>query len=343
MPKALLLEKAPQFYSILADAYEATMQLAKATVAYEQAVRLDPKNPAYLAGLGSNYALTRRTADARRILSTLLTVDKDEAKYLQDDIEDKQGPPGILVERAQLALIGHDKDEAILWFRNAFKLNPTDPDVLTNIWNGLDIYEKYDEALVVYRRILTLKQSPKDVGTTHYFIGQTYNNKKDFAKALPELIEANRLNPDYYAQHELGVTYTNLKRFSEALAAYQGAAKIKPSEIENVISIGQTYDAMNDPDKAIAAFAEVSKIDPKSPNGYLEIGNLDLRLKRFPDAGRAFTAALKIAPKNSSAIYGIGRAFVGIGRKPEAMRAYNALKPLDGRLAEQLLEEINRP
>ena len=344
MPQAIVLNNNPPFYSILGNAYERTLQFPKALAAFKEAVRLDPKQPLYLSALGNDYVLNNRTVEAKKVYDTLLAIDPNEAKYLLDNIElgNEKGPVGLLVKFAQLGLIGRDTDEALEWFRNAFRLNPTNKDLLFDIGSGLDICGKYEEALAVYRRLLAMKLTPKDLGTTHYFIGQTYNNMKEFPQALPELTEANGLNPSYYTKNEIGITYLNLKQYPKALTAFQEAIKLKPSEGNAHLMIGRTYAEMNQPENAVAAYTELVRLEPKSARGHVEIGALNFGLKKYPDAGRAYSNALRIDPKNKSAILGIGRTYLAVGRKPEALRAYNELKPLDADLAQQLLNEINK-
>lgn len=344
MPQAIMLVKNPPFYMILGNAYERTLQFPKAMAAFKEAVRLNPREPVYLYALGTDYVLNNRSVDAKKVYDTLLPIDANEAKYLLDNIEigNKQGPVGILVKLAQLGLIGRDTDEALEWFRNALRLNPTNTDVLFDIGSGLDICGEHEEALAVYRRLLTMKLTPKDLGTAHYFIGQTYNEMKNFTKALPELIEANRLNPGYYSKNEIGITYFSLKQYPKALTAFQEAIKLRPTEGDAHLMIGRTYAEMNQPENAIAAFNELIRLEPKRARGYVEIGRLNYGLKKYPDAGRAYSNALQIDPKNTAALLGIGKTYLAVGRKPQAMRAYEALKPLDADLAQQLLNEINK-
>ena len=53
-------------------AYEQQGALAEATRAYQQALKLRPDNPNYLASLARSDALAGRTADARGVLNGLL-------------------------------------------------------------------------------------------------------------------------------------------------------------------------------------------------------------------------------------------------------------------------------
>ena len=344
MPQAIGLVKSPFFYMLLGNAYERTLQFPKAMAAFKEAVLLEPKQPTHLIALGTNYILNNRSVDAKKVYDTLLPIDANEAKYLLENIElgDKQGPAGMLVKFAHLGLIGRDTDEALEWFRNALRLNPTNTEVLFDIGSGLDICGKHEEALAVYRRLLGMKLTPKDLGTTHYFIGQTYNNMKNFAEALPQLLQANRLNPSYYSKYEIGITYFNLGQYPKALTAFQGAIKLRPTEADPHLMIGRTYVEMNQPENAIAAFTELISLEPKRARAYVEIGRLNYGLKKYSDAGRAYSNALRIDPKNTAALLGIGKTYLAVDRKVQATRAYEALKPLDANLAQQLLNEINK-
>jgi hypothetical protein len=47
--------------------------------------------------------------------------------------------------------------------------------------------------------------------------------------------------------------------------------------------------------------------------------------------------------KYDEAYFYLARTFVAMGRKQDAMQAYIVLKPLDEKLAQTLLNEINKP
>jgi tetratricopeptide (TPR) repeat protein len=342
----------PTYAGVFGDigyVYERTLQFPRALAAYQEAVRLsenDKKLSQRQRDLGKIYVLMGRRAEAMQIYTNLQKTDPALAKSLLAKIEeaDKTGPAGILASEAFAWQISGESDDAQELYQNALKLKPTNPKVLFEIGKGLGIYGgKFAESLAVYRQVLAQKPNTSDRAQAHYYIGQTFNMMAEYARAIPEIREAQRLKADSDYSQELGDSFRGLKRFPEALAAYQDAERLKSDDSTTKIRISETYVEMGQHDKAVAYLSEQTRDPAKTPPILNEeLGKLYSSLKRYPEAVTAYKRAIASYPGNKSANYGLATVYVAMGQKQDAMAVYRVLRPLDNSLAQKLLAEINK-
>ena len=342
--KALTIEKEPVLYFNLGDAYERTLQFPKAMEAFKEGVRLNPKvTPYQLLTLGSDYVLNNRKAEAMQVYDTLVKIDKEQAEMLLSDINDKRGIFGVLLRRAELGVISHDDAEIVEWSHNALKLNPTNPDTLLEIGFFLQLAERYDEALTIYRGVIAKKPKLETLAEAHGDIGSTYLDMKQFARALPELLEANRLRPEEHNSDKIASAYKGLGQTDKAIAAFRDAIRINPQYEDAYEQLAETLNEAQRHDQALEVIREGLKIRKENFILINQLGITYYFLKQYPSAIGAFREAIRLYKDYRDAHFYLGRTFVAMGRKREAMQAYMALKPLDAKLAETLLNEINKP
>lgn len=334
-------------YSDLGLAFERTLQFPDALAAYQNAVRLNTE-PALVAGqqrsLGRMYALMGRRSDAMQIYGDLQKSDPAKAKYLLADVEelDKGGPAAILVSQA-LGWFGEEGPESLEIYRNALKLKPSNIKVLFDIGLGLSLSGASDaEVLAVYRHIISLKPKTEDLAEAYHQIGETLNFMKEYAKAIPEIKQAQRLKPSAEFSHELGRSYTGLKQYPDALAAYLEAERLGSMTASTTVAVADTYVAMGQTDKAVAHLEAAARTDT-APVVYAKLAEIYISLKRPSDAVSVLTKAIQLSPKFNDGHYLLGIAYVAMGRKTEAMQSYRTLRPLNNELAQKLLAEINKP
>jgi len=342
--KALTLEKEWELYLSLGAAYERTLQFPKALESYKEAYRLNPKLPPfYLSALGTDYVLNNRKPEAMQVYNTLLSIDKEQAEILLGDINDKRGAIGIFLRRAEIGLIGHDDAEIVEWSHNALKLNPTDPDTLLDIGFNLQLAEHYDEALTIYRGVIAKRPKLETLADAHGHIGWAYLDSKQFARALPELLESSRLKPSEYNSERIALAYKGLGQTEKAIAAFRDSIRINPQYEDAYEHLAETLNEATRHDQALEVIREGLKIRKENFILINQLGITYYSLKQYPSAIAAFREAIRLYKDYRDAHFYLGRTFVAMGRKREAMQEYMALKPLEAKLAQTLLDEINKP
>jgi tetratricopeptide (TPR) repeat protein len=164
-------------------------------------------------------------------------------------------------------------------------------------------------------------------------------------------IEKAKQNPqDYEAQMTAADLYYQIRRFDEAATFYEAAAKIKPSEKEPLVKLGDSYfDAAetaaenNDQQTANTKFpiaekwyAEVLAKDPKDINVRTDLG-LTFFLRQPRDIDRAikeYKASLAIDPKHEISLQNLAIAYkekgdtAGYQKTLDELRGVNPKNPI---------------
>jgi tetratricopeptide (TPR) repeat protein len=330
-------------HTVLGEAYDRTMQFEKAAAAYKRAIEIKPGDHHALRYLGTAYMMMGKKTEALEVHNRLTNIDKTGGELLLADINRPGGPAAILAGNAQSELIGGDEQTALDHLQNALRLRPTDPDALFEIGFAYELWDHVDEADAAYRSVLGLRAAPDKIAEAHRRLGSMYNDRKEYAKALPELKEAQRIKPDSYTSQLLGDCYTGLRDLTSALAAYQNAVLLKPDSADAQFGIGLAYLAMKQYDKALGPFQEVARLEPKAARGFYELGHTYFLMRRPLDAVSVLTKATSLEPRHAHAHFGLGMAYRVVGRRDDALREYETLKSLDAKLAEQLLHALNGP
>lgn len=333
----------------LGYAYERTLQFPKAVTAYQEAVRLNAKDPPKAArnheSLGEVYALMDRKADARAVYTSLQKSDPEKAKSLLWTIQngDEEGPAGILVSYGDDAELMGDNEDALEYYRNSAKLPAAKLSARFGAARGLNLLGKPAEAMAILRNVLTLRPSKDDLAATYYHIGQTYNQLREYAKAITEIRKAQQMKVDSDYSYELGNSFFYLKQYPDALVAYQDAVRLKPDDTSSIIRLAETLVAVGQHDKAGSYLSELTSGPGIFSFHYVRIGELYFSMKRYSEAVTVYKKAIATYPKNKSLNYGLGVSYVAMGQKQDAMAVYRVLAPLDNELAQKLLTEINKP
>jgi tetratricopeptide (TPR) repeat protein len=260
--------------------------------------------------LGFLLLLNRQRAQAMRVYQTMPPADP-YAERLKDALDDdaKGGPAKALVSYGDYSLMDDDPIESLAGYRNALKFNPTDPRVLLDIASGLGANREHDEARKVYQTVIAAKPHAEMLSAAHYGLGSDYLELKQYAPAVVELKESVRIDPSSFPPRlDLGKAYAQLNQLNEALAQFKQAEALSEKDAYKMTQVGMAY----------------------------------VDAKQFQRAEATYNNALRINPKYDYAYFYLGKMYNLMHRKPDAMKAYAALKPLDAKLAEKLLKEINQ-
>jgi predicted O-linked N-acetylglucosamine transferase (SPINDLY family) len=155
----------------------------------------------------------------------------------------------------QLALACFNRrqlSEAVAYYQKALALQPTAPDIYTNLGNVYQDLGQVEAAIASYRQALALKP---DSAEAHNNLGNMYKRQGQLAEASSHYQQAVALRPD------LAETYNNLGnvlkdqgRILEAIAAYRQAIAMKPNlmEAKSNLLFSLHYDHSHDPDTIFA-------------------------------------------------------------------------------------------
>ncbi len=147
---------------------------------------------------------------------------------------------------------------------------------------------------------------------------------------------------NYIAYDRLGVTYARLDRYIDAMDNFSRAIKIKPDYAQAYFDLGCAYDKLGRAAEAIDTYKQAIRFRPDYIIAYNNLGVVYGRLGRYNEAIDIYKQAVKIKPDLVEAHNNLGFAYLAIGDKNSALAEYNILKSLNSKLADNLLNQINK-
>jgi tetratricopeptide (TPR) repeat protein len=120
----------------------------------------------------------------------------------------------------------------------------------------------------------------------------------------------------------LGVTFYNQKEFSKAIQAYQKAIELDPTYVEAYNNLGIIYQTAGGAKSAIEAYQKATEINPKYEKGYNNLGLLFLLEGCYEEALEAFQKALAINSNHVESHINLGILFKQKGQWDNAIESY---------------------
>lgn len=152
-------------------------------------------------------------------------------------------------------------EEALPYFRQAIRLNPTHAETHNNLGIALARLGKQKEAIAEFTEALRLKPENADV---HNNLAIALDASSRFDEAIAHFIAARRLDPDNVnTVYRLGNALAHAGRFDEAIAAYTDALRLTPGYAEAHNNRGYALVHLGKRNEAIADFAEALRLKPE--------------------------------------------------------------------------------
>lgn len=139
--------------------------------------------------------------------------------------------------------------------------------------------------------------------------GPEYRNLKDYNRALADLDESIRLDPNSFEAYFLrGSVYDDLKNYDHAIADYSKAIELSPGLWLYFLARGTAYKNKKMYDQAIADFGEAIRLYPMSVLAMNSRGEIYLQLGQNDRAIADFNAAIRLDKNDALALYNRGIA-----------------------------------
>jgi tetratricopeptide (TPR) repeat protein len=292
----------PRF--LLGYALERSGDVASSVEAYEEALRLDPRDVETVIHLGNLYLGLKRYPDA-------------EGKF-RAAIESQPKSPQALLGLAQ-SLDGEKKPEAAKAFRDYLAMQPDGAAARARLIHLLLEQKQYDAALAELDRaddgkaptldslrsradiqiaqkkwddsIVTLHKAIEfapDDATLHGGLGRVYMQKRDFAAAEKEIKTALRIdgnNLSYWK--DLMSTYYLGRNYQATLAALEVIAKSETPGAGEWFIRALCYDSLNQPKPAFESYQKFLELDQdRNPDQVWQAQQRSKVLRRMLDQKR---------------------------------------------------------
>jgi tetratricopeptide (TPR) repeat protein len=184
-------------------------------------------------------------------------------------------------------------------FIAATPLWPTSADAQSaEEWNCRGDTRDLDEQIAgCTRAINSGKYHGKGLAWAYTNRGSVYDYKKDFERAIADLTEAIRLDPDaVVAYQDRAASYRNNGQYTRALDDLNQALRLAPRDARTLMSRGVIYLKLNAAARALVDFDASLKIDPKFAPSLFGRGVAKLREGDRGGGQADIDAALAIQP-----------------------------------------------
>ncbi|WP_026441404.1 tetratricopeptide repeat protein [Pseudacidobacterium ailaaui] len=205
----------------------------KASLVLENLLQSDPDNTDALVLLGQLNALLGRRSEAIQHLTRAIELRPDSASAY--------AALGTALTRFA------EFDAARKAFEQAIVLDPQKARLHVNLAMTLAATNDMPSAMKELQSAISLDPSGPAAATAHYLLAKIYTDHDDEQKAIPELIAATKLKPDYpEAWLALGRTERAANHEAAALAAFQHAVAYAPHDPELQYELGSEYLSQGD-------------------------------------------------------------------------------------------------
>lgn len=293
---------------------------------YGIATNLNPEDITTRLNIGTLYQANKDYISAVRAYDTILQVKPDDVltHYYRGTALKEMGQPEEAIKEFQIVL---SKDPGNINAKDALfetiKLIPGED--ITSVYktfadnNPTDAYAQYkcgfqmhavgrfDEALVYYKKAITL--DPKIVDA-YLNLATIYKKQNKIFTAISTLESGLKAVPKNQKINDMLLSFKS----ESATSIYQDAIK-KHTEGKY--------------DEAIKEYLSVIQVSEPNADLYVNLGAAYQAAKKLPEAANAYTKATQIDSKNSTAFYYLGTVYSAQNKHSEAVKALQKALTLD--------------
>ena len=283
----------------------------EAAASYETALRLNPKLTPILLNLGILYHRSGQFDEAVANLGRFLATNPDNPQARQ-------------LLGIALVEIGRD-EEAITQLESIFTAGTEDSAALYSL--GL-AYVRLDKARQqdVIDRLASL---PGGVAVSRLLRGQALLKRLEFEKAVAELLEAQKLNPELpRVNYSLGLCYVKMGRNKDAIAAFEDELRRNPRDFATLYYLASLQEAEGHLDAARKNLEVAIKLSPQSTEANALLSKILSKQGSGSDAVSALEKAVATDPTDPVKRYQLARLYRQLGRKADADREFAEVQRL---------------
>jgi tetratricopeptide (TPR) repeat protein len=157
-----------------------------------------------------------------------------------------------------------------------------------------------------------------------YNRGNSFQQKRDYDRAIQDYDQAIRLNPkDAAAFLSRGIAYSEKKEYDRAIEDYDLAIRLNPSHARAFYNRARAYSDKKDDERALQDYNKAIGLDPTYSSSFNNRGILYQAKKDYDRAIHDYDEAIRLDPKNASAFYNRGLAYRAKKDDARAMQDYN--------------------
>jgi len=312
-----------------------------ALVAFDKAIKIDPKYAVPWNGKGLALLELRKTKEAIKAFDkaiklnpkdayawkgkglALLELRKTKEAIKAFDKAIKLNPKDIMswMEKGDALLVLKKAKEAIKAFDEAIKVNPKNTTLLKGKGDALLKLNKTKDAFKAFDAAIKINPANASTWSGKGFALLKLNKAKEAIKIFDKAIKLNPKNA--YIWSGKGLTLFELNKTKEAIKAFDEAIKINPANAYIWSGKGLALLGLKKAKEAFKVFDEAIKINPNDATLWKEKGRTLLELSKTKEAIKAFDEAIKINPNDVYSWSGKGLALLCLGKKNESVKVFN--------------------
>jgi len=145
---------------------------------------------------------------------------------------------------------------------------------------------------------------------TYNNLGEAYDKRHEYDKAIAEFETALRLQPDYvFALNNLGNVYGKLNNFQKAIEYFSRVLELKSDYAPAHYNLARAYQAVGKPGEAFVHYHKAIVLVPHFEQAIYNYALLGLQLGRVDNAIQAFSKFIVLQPENVRGYFGLGNAY----------------------------------
>jgi tetratricopeptide (TPR) repeat protein len=165
--------------------------------------------------------------------------------------------------------------------------------------------------------------------------GRAWKEEGELEKALRDLHEAIRLNPNNSAWHSnRGMVYHALQEYDRAIRDYDEALRLDPGNVLSYHNRGRAYKAKKDYDQAIRDFGQALQLDSRLSEAYFNRGSAFKAKKNYDGAVGDYSQAIRLDPKWADAYFNRANVYKAKKDYDRAVSDFREVVRLDPRDAD---------
>ncbi len=210
-----------------------------------------------------------------------------------------------------LAALGR-RDEALLHYAEAVRLQPADPVMRNNFGAALAKAGRIEAAMEQYGAAL---QAKPGFDEAHNNLGAALVAQGRLDEAVLQFRQALAARPDYAEAHNnLGGVLAMQQKHAEAVEHYAAAIRLSPDVASAHLNYALSLEKLGRADDALNQFGEAFRLDPRSTEAAYNLGRFLVQHSRFEDAIIPLSEAIRTRPEHPRAQFYLGLAHISAGR-----------------------------
>ena len=315
------VDKAAAYYHFtMAHMYEEEMAVygrsdlvSKAIQEYRLAIDADPGSEYLTSALAEVYARTGRIRDAVSEAQEILKRDPQNLEahkllghiYLRS-LGDMQG--------------GNASDNvlklAIEEYKEIVKLDPSSSDdhiMLGRLYHADSQMQKAEEEEKI---AVKLAPDSEEAVTT---LAMLYNEQGDTAKAAETLSSVPETARSAKLYSAMGETWNQKKDYKKAIEAYQHAIALDRDNLDAIRGLAESYDKDGQTDKALQQYKIIADANPEDARTYIQLGEIYRRQGKFDLALQNLKKAQSMVQDSEQVSYDLALVYEAQGRYDDAI------------------------